>query len=957
MSPDGIGRVARPSPFLLWARASLFAAAFFLCAWAGEYISPSTGTYVCFWLPAGLDLGTLLLSERRDWPWFILAAALANVLFDFFHGTSPILIVIFVVANAFQCVLAAWLFQRFITERPALTTLKEFAGLIAFGAILCPLFSGAIAAWGLSRFGDHGSFLKLCKTLWASSGMAVLVFSPFLLVWFSPQPRDRRFFTQPMRSFEIGILFGLIIISAWYILVFKEGIMSPYKSWLIPLMLWAGLRFGTRGATAAGLLLSLLTAFLTTRFLKGLTPEQISNGEFIFILQTALASLSLVAIIPAIVLAERDRTLARLEDNKEHLHNLNQAAFEGIGISENGRLVDVNDQMLKMFGYERSEIIGKGIADLVAPESRETVAEAVQKGLETAYEHRLLRKDGSSFIAEAQAKVMRIDGRAIRMTAVRDITERKLSEELNRTQSRVLEMVTRGEPLNTTLDAMLRAIEAQSPEMLCSILLLDSDGAHMRAGAAPSLPAEFVKTSDGLPIGPRAGSCGTAAYRREPVFVADIATDPLWADGKQYALPHGLRACWSTPIFDAHRNVLGTFAIYYRTPGLPNERHLRVIETATHTAAVCIAKHAADKALQESEARFRALVEFSPICIAVAVNERLVYVNPAGLKMIHAKSFDEVAGWSIYRFAPKEMGDSLRVRRQIVMERGESSPLIEFDLVLPDGSAVPVESQAVPFTYSGQPAILNLIRDVTERKRGEAERSENADRERKAREEFTHLLIASQEAERQRIAGELHDSLGQNLSIIKNRARLASQQFPPPQAATHLDAIERIAGESIDETRNLAHNLRPAHIEQVGLTASLQEMIREVSQSSEVRFERRVENVDGVFKGDAATNIYRIMQEALNNVTRHSKAHQAAITVERDVHSVRLRVADDGIGFDTRQARTRRGLGLTSMTERVRMLGGNFNIESAPGHGTQLAIEVPIVESDGDGDGDGEPKV
>jgi PAS domain S-box-containing protein len=932
----------------------VFAAAFFLCAWAGEYLSPSTGIYVSFWLPAGLYLGTLLLSERRDWPWFILAAVVANVLFDVIQGTGErpngaILIVFFVVANTTQSVLGASLFQRFVTKQPALTTLKEFAGLLAFGAILCPLAAAIIDAWGLSRFGGGGSFLELCRTLWASSGMAVLVFSPFLLTWFSPQPRDRRLFRQPTRSFEAGMLFALILVGAWYILQFKGGIMSPYKSCLIPLMLWAGLRFGTRGATAATLLLSLVTAFLTMRYLKGLTPEQISNGEYVFILQTALAAISLVGTIPAIVLVERDQTLAKLEDNKEHLHNLTEAAFEGIGISENGRVIDVNDQMLKMFGYERDEIIGRPVVDLVAPESREIVAEAIRTRRESIYEHRLVRKDGSSFIVEARAKVVHVDGRTVRMTALRDVTERKLSDELNRTQSRVLEMVTRGEPLGTTLDTLLRAIEAQSPEMLCSILLLDPDGVHVHHGAAPSLPPEYIKAIDGSAIGPCAGSCGTAAFRRERVFVADIATDPLWEYYRQFALPVGLRACWSTPIFDANRNVLGTFAIYYRTPGLPNERHLRLIDTATHTAAVCIAKHAADKALQESEARFRALVEFSPICIAVAVNERLAYLNPAGLKMIRAKSFDEVAGRSVYDFAPKELRDPIRVRRQIVMERRESSPVIEFELVLPDGSSVPVESQAVPFTYSGQPAILNLIRDVTERKRVEAERADVAAREQKAREEFTHLLIASQEMERQRIAGELHDSLGQNLSIIKNRARLASQQCPQPQAATHLEAIERIAGEAIDETRNLAHNLRPAHIEQVGLTASLQEMIREVSQSSEVHFERRVENVDGVFKGDAATNIYRIVQEGLNNVIKHSKARQAAVTVERDVHSVRLRIADDGIGFDTRHSATRRGLGLTSMTERVRMLSGNFSLQSAPGHGTQVAIEVPIIEPDGDG--------
>src|SRR6185503_16359642 len=189
-------------------------------------------------------------------------------------------------------------------------------------------------------------------------------------------------------------------------------------------------------------------------------------------------------------------------------------------------------------------------------------------------------------------------------------------------QKQVLERIALGAPLSETLDALLRVVEGEAPQLVASILLLDKDGIHVRHGAGPSLSARFKTAVDGSPIGPKAGSCGTAAHRKEAVIVEDIATDPLWADYKELALPEGLRACWSTPIFDAQRNVLGTFALYYRLPGLPNERHLRLIDMVTQTAAVCIAKHRADEALRESEEQFRAVVEFSPECVAVAVEDR-----------------------------------------------------------------------------------------------------------------------------------------------------------------------------------------------------------------------------------------------------------------------------------------------------------------------------------------------
>jgi GAF domain-containing protein len=129
--------------------------------------------------------------------------------------------------------------------------------------------------------------------------------------------------------------------------------------------------------------------------------------------------------------------------------------------------------------------------------------------------------------------------------------------------------------------------------MLASILLLDQDGNHVRHGGAPDLPEAYVRAIDGLAIGPKAGSCGTAAFTRKQVIVGDIATDPLWDDYRALALQYGLRACWSTPIFDPEQRVLGTFAMYFRTPGLPNQTHLKLIEVSTHIASVAITKQRA----------------------------------------------------------------------------------------------------------------------------------------------------------------------------------------------------------------------------------------------------------------------------------------------------------------------------------------------------------------------------
>jgi signal transduction histidine kinase len=172
-------------------------------------------------------------------------------------------------------------------------------------------------------------------------------------------------------------------------------------------------------------------------------------------------------------------------------------------------------------------------------------------------------------------------------------------------QLAVLEQVASGAPLREVLAATVRLVESQTEDMLCSILLFDEAHGVLRLGAAPSLPHEFSRLVDGLPVGPGIGSCGTAAHRRERVIVEDIATDPLWAEGCGAALAHGLRACWSTPIFSTDRALLGTFAMYHGEARGPTAGELAWVEAASHIAAIAIDRDRADARLRKNEEQLR----------------------------------------------------------------------------------------------------------------------------------------------------------------------------------------------------------------------------------------------------------------------------------------------------------------------------------------------------------------
>ncbi|HYP18284.1 MAG TPA: response regulator [Opitutus sp.] len=184
-------------------------------------------------------------------------------------------------------------------------------------------------------------------------------------------------------------------------------------------------------------------------------------------------------------------------------------------------------------------------------------------------------------------------------TVMRDLTTRKQAEALVNGQNQILEMIAGGEPLTDTLTALVRFIESQSDDMLCSILLLEEDGERLRHCVAPRLPPAYVAAVDQLPVETGTGSCGAAVHRRAPVIVADIATDPLWENYRQLALPHGLRACWSTPIYDPRHRMLGTFAAYRREPGEPGAHHRQLTDIAVHIAAICLTRYETERKLRE----------------------------------------------------------------------------------------------------------------------------------------------------------------------------------------------------------------------------------------------------------------------------------------------------------------------------------------------------------------------
>jgi len=205
--------------------------------------------------------------------------------------------------------------------------------------------------------------------------------------------------------------------------------------------------------------------------------------------------------------------------------------------------------------------------------------------------------------------------------AVEDITAATVAQRFRDAEQHVLEKIASSAPLVDVLETLLRAIEEHSPGTIASILFLEGD--HVRHGAAPSLPPKFVAAVDGQPIGPSAGSCGTAAYRRSAVYVEDIEVDPLWENYRSLAREHGLRACWSTPVLARDGRVLGTFALYYRAPRKPGPADLRLIERATQLAGIAIERRQLEDELRAFSAYVESVREEERTAIAREIHDEL----------------------------------------------------------------------------------------------------------------------------------------------------------------------------------------------------------------------------------------------------------------------------------------------------------------------------------------------
>jgi PAS domain S-box-containing protein len=424
------------------------------------------------------------------------------------------------------------------------------------------------------------------------------------------------------------------------------------------------------------------------------------------------------------VAIERDRTQLALRTSEEKYRDLINASPDAIYVMDaDGTCMMANPAGAKLIGHSQDELIGSSIGQTFLPEERPLLKQNIERLKVEGplqFERKFLRRNGEVIPVEVSLSPLR--GRYYQ-SIIRDISHRKRREALLAGENRVLEMVAKGDALAAILDRLCMMVEEQSSGVLASILLMDANGKQLRHGGAPNLPKAYTEAIDGAFIGPSVGSCGTAAYRGEQVIVSDIGTDPLWADFRDLALRHSLRACWSTPIFSSEGKVIGTFAMYYREPHVPSAQEQDTIKHITHLAGIAIERKLAERARRQSEAYLAEAQRLSHTgswAWAPATGE-ITYWSPETFRVLGFDPHDGPPRFETF-FQRLHAEDQVRVRELFENAVRDRSDLeTDYRVVHPSGAIKNIQAVGHPVCdeVGNLVEFVGTVIDITEAKRAE----------------------------------------------------------------------------------------------------------------------------------------------------------------------------------------------------------------------------------------------
>ena len=606
-------------------------------------------------------------------------------------------------------------------------------------------------------------------------------------------------------------------------------------------------------------------------------------------------------------ITERKRMEQAIQESQEKLRIIFDTIGEGITVVDlAGNIVDVNETVLRMKGFSREDVIGRYGLDFVAEKDRARATDAMMdflKGREETTPMRevtLLTKDGGEIPCEANCTLLRDSSGNLAgfITVERDITERKRAEQQIR----------------------------ESEELLRAFMESATDVYTIFNSKLELLDVSEKGTKAFLPNATREDMIG----KHITEIVPDIKKTGRYQDylnviktGKPFQV--------DDTIFHAK------FAVRH-----VSLKAFKVGDGMGLVITDITERKKAEKALRESEEFSSSLLDNAPNPVLVInPDTSLRYVNPALEKLTGFSNTELVNRKTPYPWWTEEKYEKTIKDFEEAMSKGAEG--LEELFQRKNGERFWVEINSRPIRRNGEldHYLANWV-DITERKKGEEELRHYSERLRV----MAMQLSAAEDNERRRLAQELHDRVGQNLTALSINLSMVRTQLPEEAVApvsSTLDDSQSIVEQTAAIIRDVMSNLQPPVLEEYGLVAALRWYADRFASRTGISVTVQGEDPSPRLSTSSENSLFRIVQETLTNVAKHAQATQVTVTLVAETKTVRLVVTDDGIGFNTEDVinpDVQKGWGLTTMSERAKNLGGSFDIESRPGHGTRVVVEI-----------------
>ncbi len=611
-----------------------------------------------------------------------------------------------------------------------------------------------------------------------------------------------------------------------------------------------------------------------------------------------------------------------------------------------GTIADLNHYAEVLFGYEREELVGQNLNVLIPERFRGVHAhhsagymhEPRPRAMGSGMDLWGLRKDGGEFPVDIALSPRQTAEGTYVVCSIRDLSARlghAIKEQL------------RFERLVTDISAHFASLRDEDVDaeithglqQIAEFLQVDRGGLCEFSSEQGTLTTTYFYVVPGIaPPPPQILHSQfpwyTSKVRRGEIQRYQRLPDdlpPEAAAEREYTIATGMRAHLSVPI-----KVGGWVAYLLNVDSHRSSRPwpdalVGRLQLLGEIFASALMRKRAHQALQESEAKFRLLAETATCGIAIYQDDRFQYVSPQATE-ITGYSADEMLSMSVEQLIHPDSRAAVLERAQRRL-RGEPVPArYEIKILTQQGEERWVDFTAAVTQYKGRPAIIGTAFDVTQRKRAQ-----------EALHELSGRLIQAQEEERTRIARELHDDLSQRLALVTIGLEELGLQADGSALTRQLQALSEQTKEIAAEVHHLSRQLHPSQLEMLGLVAAVRSFCSELSKQRRIEIDFKQEEVPRALPAEVTLCLYRIVQESLQNVCKHSGARRARVELSGRPEAVHLAIADDGAGFDPDLLGTSAGLGLVSMRERVRLVHGEFSIHSKPGQGTRLEARIPLA--------------